>query len=95
MRTDHRTLIRAQRWIWVGVVEHDALDQRTKARHRRAFTRRLHLRNHIWCQLEVPSVVIFAGFHNRATRGRCIAATFEGDFGKGRLARFAVVVIRR
>ena len=95
MRTDYRTVIRAQRRIGVGVVEHDALDQRTKASHRCAFAGSFHLGNHIWCQLQVPGVVIFTSFHNRTTRRGRIATTFEGDLGKGRLARLTVIVIGR
>ncbi len=91
MRTDHRPLIRAKRRIGVGVVQHDAFQQRAKACDRHTLAAFFHLGDDVGGQLQVPSVVEFAGFHHGRTSRRSRAAALQGQAGKGGFCRIAVV----
>ena len=80
-----------QIWRWVGLVQHQTLDQWAKARNRCTFAAFCHLRDHVRCQLQVPAIVKFAGFHDRTTGIFCRAAAFEGH-GRKRRLRWVTVV---
>ena len=77
----------------VGQVHLDPLKQRTKAVDGLAVTGGFHLGDDVGRQLQVPGIVEFACFQNRTTGRVRVAATLEGDLGKGGLAFFTVVFV--
>ena len=75
----------------VGQVHFDALNQRAEGRNRLALTAPGHARQHVGCELQVPAVIEFAGFHDCAASSCCVATALEGHRGKGGLGGIAVV----
>ena len=79
---------------WVGHVHLKTLNQRAETCDCFAFACFFHLRDDVWRQLKVPSVIEFACLKNRTTRTIRVAATFEVHFRERRLCRVTVVRVR-
>ena len=88
-----RTLVIGKRRIGVGLVDHDPLDRGTKGRHGLALAALDHLGDHVWGELEIPCIVEFAGFQNRAARVFGGTAALERDGGKGRFGRITIHIV--
>ena len=94
MRLCHcRAGFRRQVGRGVGEVHLQALDQGSEGRDRCAFAALGHLGQHVGRKLQVPRIVELAGFHHRAARSGCVAATLEGQRGEGGLAGFAEILV--
>ena len=77
----------------IGKVHFDPFDQRPKTSNRFAFTGAFHIRDHFGRQLQVPSVIKFAGFQHGASGGAGISATLKCNGRKGWLCGITIVII--
>ena len=75
--------------VVVGLVDYQPLDLATEPHQQLAPARRNHAFQHFGFHLQVPGVVVFAGFEHRACCRRGVASALERGRPKPRLARLA------